>query len=284
MPLIEGLRCVRLGLKDPAAACDYVSRVLGLERIAAPDGLAMFRSDYRDHTLVIVPGADEILALELRDLETLESLTAKLVAAGYNVSAGDATACAQRRCKAFVSFQVRKGHRIELVVRPQNSGWRFHGARDSGIVGFHGVAFATTDITADIRLWTVLLGGKVSDYLGEAAYIKLDDQHHRIALHPSNRDGILEVQYAVESMDQLMQNRYFLESLQVPIVHGPGRRPASEQLFLTFKGPGSQLFGFVSEGSNRPFSADILPRQFPRNQNSYCAWGSQSTVPEFAES
>ena len=46
-----------------------------------------------------------------------------------------------------------------------------------------------------------------------------------------------------------MRNYYVLRDLQVAVVHGPGRRPASEQLFLTFAGPTDVLFSFVAEGA-----------------------------------
>lgn len=124
----------------------------------------------------------------------------------------------------MASFQVRAGVAIEIVVRPQDSGWRYHGPRDAGITDFSGVAFASTDVDADTAMWCDLLGGKVADYLGDAVYIALDDAHHRIALHPSERDAVLEVKYQVEGLHQLMQNSYFLQSAQVPVTAGPGRR------------------------------------------------------------
>ena len=68
-------------------------------------------------------------------------------------------------------------------------------------------------------------------------------------MFPAERPGILAVEYAVEDVNLLMRNYYVLQNLQVGILHGPGRRPASEQLFLTFAGPGGVLFSFVAEGA-----------------------------------
>lgn len=56
-----------------------------------------------------------------------------------------------------------------------------------------------------------ILGGKVSDWVGDAAYVSLDDAHHRIALHPSKSAGVLAIEYGVESIDQIMQAQYFLQ-------------------------------------------------------------------------
>ena len=81
-----------------------------------------------------------------------------------------------------------------------------------------------------------------------------------------------------------MQAMYFLQSAQVRIVHGPGRRPTSDQIFLTFAGPDDMLFSYVAEGARIPGDGTYRPRQFARKRLSFCAWGSESTVPEFAVS
>jgi len=283
---IEKLRYVRLGVEDPAVVGHFATRILGLQRIDAPEGLQMFRSDSRDHTLALFqreggPG-DQTLALEVRSSAALDDLCDRLAASGYQVERGSAEECAARRCRGLAWFTIRDAVRIELVLRPQDSGWRYFGSRDAGITEFFGVAFASTDVEADTALWTEIFGGKIADYVGDAVYVALDDEHHRIAIHPSNRDAILEVQFRVEGLQQLMQNNYFMQSAQVAIVSGPGRRPASGELFLTFKGPDGVLFGFVAEGDRHPFNEDRVPRQFPHANESFCAWGSHSTVPEYS--
>ena len=80
-----------------------------------------------------------------------------------------------------------------------------------------------------------------------------------------------------------MQAMYFLQSAQVKIMHGPGRRPTSDQIFLTFAGPDDMLFSYVAEGAQVADEAAHRPRQFARTRLSFCAWGSESSVPEFAE-
>jgi len=77
----------------------------------------------------------------------------------------------------------------------------------------------------------------------------------------------------------LMRNFYVLQNLQIGILHGPGRRPASDQLFLTFAGPGGVLFSFVSEGT--AFEEGRLPRQFPAGREGLCGWGSECKIAEF---
>jgi 2,3-dihydroxy-p-cumate/2,3-dihydroxybenzoate 3,4-dioxygenase len=283
MIAIEKLCYVRLGVADMKQTADFAARIVGLQPVDCPDEIAMFRSDDRDHTLVLYRSAvpQQGLAIELRSEEVLTAAVHKLRDAGYTVESGDAAVCQARRVKALEAFRIRNGVTIELVVRPLHSGWRYFPSRDAGITEFFGVAFASTDIAADIKLWTSVFDGQVTDYVGDAVYISIDDEHHRIAIHPSSSDRLLEIQFRLESMHELMQNSYFFQSAQIPIAHGPGRRPTSQQVFISFRGPDPVLFGFVAEGDKLPRDQDRLPRQFPHAPGSFCSWESLSREPEF---
>ncbi len=283
MIAIEKLRYVRLGVADPQKTADFATRIVGLQLVESPADALMFRSDYRDHTLVLYRSdtPKQTVAIELRSEEAMEAAARRLREAGYAVTRGDAALCQARRVKAISSFQVRGGATIELVVRPLHSGWRYFPSRDAGITEFFGVAFASTDVAADVRLWTSIFDGKVTDYVGDAVYISIDEEHHRIAVHPSASDRLLEVQFRLEGMHELMQNSYFLQSAQIAIAHGPGRRPTSRQVFISFKGPDPTLFGFVADGDKLSPDEDRLPRQFARSPGSFCCWGSLSQEPEF---
>jgi 2,3-dihydroxy-p-cumate/2,3-dihydroxybenzoate 3,4-dioxygenase len=100
-------------------------------------------------------------------------------------------------------------------------------------------------------------------------------------VHPAEQPGILAVEFAVESLDQLMQNWYFLGNSQVKIAHGPGRRPTSDQLFVTFHGPDDVLYSFVAEGSQIADRHAHRSRQFVKAPLSFCCWGSESQIVEF---
>ncbi|MFM9848904.1 MAG: VOC family protein [Hyphomicrobiaceae bacterium] len=284
MIAVDQLRYVRLGTRDLPAAIDFAQRILGLQLIERSDDSAYFRSDLHDHTLVYSRGepTDKAVGLEIYGQEQFQAAIATLSQRGFDVTRGNETACAQRRIRALASFRDPGGNTIELVLRPLNSGWRYFPSRDAGITALSGVALRATDVAACEALWTTVFNGRVSDWVGEAAFLRFDDAHHRIAYYPSSGSGILAVEFGVENVDLLMQNSYFLQSAQVSIVHGPGRRPTSNQLFLTFAGPEGTLFSFVSEGDHIADEKNHRPRQFPRTRSSFCAWGSESEVPEFS--
>jgi 2,3-dihydroxy-p-cumate/2,3-dihydroxybenzoate 3,4-dioxygenase len=282
MIAIDQLRYVRLGTSDLGASADFAQRILGLELVEKDSTQAAFRSDFRDHTLVFTKDVKlaQTVGFEVRDTEALERAADALARNGHNITPGTPEEATRRKVKSFLSFPDASGVTIDLVVRPLHSGWRYFPSRDAGITGFEAVALRSASVARSEALWTNVFGGRVSDWVGDAAFIRFDGAHHRLALHPSSSGGVLAVEFGVESVDQLMQSNYFLQDQQVRIAHGPGRRPFSGQVFLTFAGPDGVLFSYVAEGS--PIAeATHRPRQFPRRAQSFCGWGSRSDIPEF---
>jgi 2,3-dihydroxy-p-cumate/2,3-dihydroxybenzoate 3,4-dioxygenase len=284
MAVLEQLRYVRLVENDLGRAADFAQRVLGLEPIDRSPEIATFRSDFRDYTLAFMTGehAVQSVGLEVRYSSDLDAALEKLRQLGLSAGRGSAEDCALRKVKDMVWFADFSGNRIELVVRPLNSGWRYFPSRDAGIRGLADVMLRSLDVERDLSIWTGILGAHVSDWAGDAAYLRFDDAHHRIVLFPAARPGILSIEYAVENVDLLMRNSYVLRDLQVAVLHGPGRRPASEQLFLTFAGPSDVLFGFVAEGVAVE-GQGRRPRQFPAGPAGLCSWGSECKISELNE-
>jgi 2,3-dihydroxy-p-cumate/2,3-dihydroxybenzoate 3,4-dioxygenase len=282
MVALEQLRYVRLVADDLGRAADFAQRMLGLEPIDRTEELATFRSDFRDYTLAFATGdhAVQSVGLEVRYPSDLDAALDGLRRLGLTARRGAAEDCALRKAKDMVWF-VDRGNRIELVVRPLNSPWRYFASRDAGIRDLADVIVRSTDVEKDLSIWCGVLGAEISDWAGDAAYLRFDDAHHRMVLFPAERPGILLVEYAVEDVNLLMRNYYVLRDLQVSVLHGPGRRPASEQLFLTFAGPTDVLFGFVTEGAVA--GADSRrPRQFPAGPTGLCSWGSECKIGEFS--
>jgi 2,3-dihydroxy-p-cumate/2,3-dihydroxybenzoate 3,4-dioxygenase len=283
MIVIDQLRYVRLGTRRLDSAVEFAERILGLQLVERSDEAAYFRSDFRDHTLVFFAGEelDRSVGFEIHGRDAFLAALDELSQHGIEVTCGTETECAARKVRAFARFRDPGGNAIELVLRPLHSGWRYFPARDAGIKGLAGVALRAGNVPACEELWTKLFNARVSDWVGDASYLRLDQAHHRLAYHSSSVPGLLAIEFGVEDVDLLMQNSYFLQSSQVKIVHGPGRRPTSNQIFLTFSGPDGLLFSFVTEGDVILDEARHRPRQFPRERSSFCAWGSESQLSEF---
>jgi len=274
------LRYLRVSVEDLDSAAGFAAGAFGLQSVETDDSSAYFRSDARNYALCYsTAGNGNAVALTVARVEDLNAAQERLAAYGpRRLTAEEAL---ERQVKAGLSVAAPNGVLVELVWRPLTSGWRYHGPRDAGITGFQAVQMACTDIAANEAFWTDGIGAEVSDWAGEAVFLRIDEAHHRIALYPSKRDGILGATWAVETINNVMQNWYFLQKCQLPIVHGPGRQPTSGAIFVTTSGPGGIHYTYAAETEHGPQIAARGPRQFADAALSHCAWGSPSTVPEF---
>lgn len=279
------IRYVRLGTRDLAAADRYAREIVGLEHARAEGGARYYRSDDRDHTLVYFEGdpRDHTVGFELRDADALDRAAALLERAGVVVRAGRVEECEQRCVHAFVNFRDPTGNSIDLVVRPHHSGRRYFPARDAGITGFSHVGLCTTDPVRDERFWTEVLGARVSDRIGQAPLLRIDEVHHKVALFPTTRSGIQHVNHQVAGIDDVMRAFYQLRERGVRIVFGPGRHPTSGAVFLYFEGPDGMVYEYSTGVRHITAEEDAghQPRQFPRRNESFCMWGSVPDIAEF---
>lgn len=271
----------RLPVTDLSMAGRFVAEVLGLPPGPVIEGGTCFRASQRQHDLSLVTdGTAAACGFECRDEAAFEGAAETLGAAGFTVRRADASECAHRLVDAALLTRDRSGNAIDLVLRPHFNGRRCHLLRDSGIRCLHGFGLRSTDIDGDLAFWAAL-GATVSDRVGDIAYLRIDDRHHRIALHPAKRSGILNVVFAVESLDQVMQAHYFAAEHQIRVLHGPGREAVSGLVFLHLAGPDGAIFSLVT-GDDVIDGRPHRPRRFPFATESLCTWGSVCTeVPEW---
>jgi 2,3-dihydroxy-p-cumate/2,3-dihydroxybenzoate 3,4-dioxygenase len=282
------IRYVRLGTRDLAAADRFAREVIGLERVRVEAGAYYYRSDDRDHTLVYFEGdpRDHSVGFEMRQADTLDAAAAELGRRGRVVQAGGADALEQRHVHRMIAFDDLSGNRIELVERPLHSGKRYFASRDAGITGFSHIGLCSTDAPRDEAFWCGVLGARVSDRIGDAALLRIDPVHHKVALFPTTRSGIQHVNHQVAGIDDVMRAWYQLRDRGVKIVFGPGRHPTSGAVFLYFEGPDGMVFEY-STGVRTiapEDEASYRPRQFPAVPSSFCMWGSKPDIPEFRNS
>jgi len=282
-PLIASVCYVRVAVSEPNASARFVSDIFGLQRVADQDGEIAFRSDSRFRTVSL--GQDSAdgasIGIEVWDDKALEQIGRRLRELGFAVKEATTSECQRRYVQSALLTEDASGNRIDLVVRPTQSGRRYFPTRDAGIVAFHGVGLRTTDSNRDLAFWKAL-GAEVSDWVGDIAYLRIDGLHHRVALYPSTRNGLLYAAFEVEALDQVMQNSYFMQESQIKIVQGPGREAASRQIFLHVEGPDGLIFSYVN-GMAELGEKPRLARQFPLTATSLCDWGSESKdVPELS--
>ena len=280
---LRDISYVRMGTRDLEGAEVFATAYLGLEVAERHRNAVYFKSDSRGHTLCYVEGdpADQTVGFEVASEAELDQAAATLEAMGHEVRVGTGGEAARRKVKAFIGFRDPTGNSIELVVRPEHSGRRYHGTRDAGITGFSHVGLCTTDPARDERFWTEVCNARVSDRIGDAPLLRIDEVHHTIALFPARRAGIQHINHQVESADDIQRSFHFLKERQVRMVFGPGRHPTSSAKFLYFEGPDGMVFEYSS--GVREIADELLyrERQFPFEPRGFCHWGARPDIREF---
>jgi 2,3-dihydroxy-p-cumate/2,3-dihydroxybenzoate 3,4-dioxygenase len=281
-PLIASVCYVRHTVSEPQICARFVSDIFGLQQVAGQNGELAFRSDdrYRTVSLSDQDGGASV-GIEVWDDAALQEIGDRLREHGFAVRSANMDECRRRYVQSSLLANDASGNRIDLVIRPTLSGRRYFPPRDAGIVEFQGIGLRSTDHVRDLAFWR-LIGAEVTDWVGDIAYLRIDSLHHRVALYPSQRNGLLYAAFEVEALDQIMQNGYFMQENQVKIVQGPGRQSASRQIFLHVEGPDGLILSYVNgidTLSDKPRPA----RQFPLSATSLCNWGSESKgVPELS--
>jgi 2,3-dihydroxy-p-cumate/2,3-dihydroxybenzoate 3,4-dioxygenase len=284
-PLITSVCYVRLAVSELNASARFASDIFGLQRVADQNGEVAFRSDDRYRTVSLSGNSSEgaSVGVEVWDDKALDVINERLSDLGFAVRRAEPSECQRRYVQSALLAEDASMNRIDLVVRPSRSGRRYFPTRDAGIVQFHSIGLRSMDHVRDLAFWKAL-GAEVSDWVGDIAYLRIDGLHHRIALYPSKRNGLLYSAFEVEALDQIMQNSYFMQESQIKILQGPGRQAASHQIFLHVEGPDGVIFSYVNgmaEYGDKP----RLARQFPLTATSLCDWGSESKdVPELGAS
>ena len=275
-PLVASVCYVRRAVSEPQTCARFVSDIFGLQQVAEQDGEIAFRSDDRFRTVSLSrdhhDGAS--IGIEVWDDAALELIGEQLREHGFAVRPANRDECRRRYVYSALLAEDASGNRIDLVTRPTRSGRRYFPPRDAGIVQFQGIGLCSSDHVRDLAFWH-LLGAEVTDWVGDIAYLRIDSLHHRVALYPSRRQGLLYAAFEVEGLDQIMQNSYFMQDNQVRIVQGPGRQAASRQVFLHVEGPDGLILSYVN-GMAKVGDKRRPARQFPLTATSLCLWGSES--------
>lgn len=284
---LQDIRYVRLGCSDLEASVDFATRILGLEIVDRERGAVYLRGDDRDHNICYLDGEQHghAVGFEVASLDALDIAAAELDRDGVQVRAGTSDEREQRRVRGMISFTDPTGNRIELVARPSTRSSRYFPSRDAGVYAFSHIGLRTVDPQADEGFWTRQLGARVSDWIGDAALLRIDDVHHKVALFPAKKPGIQHVNFQVATHDDVMRSWYFLKDQGVRIAFGPGRHPTSGAKFLYFYGPDGMIYEYSTgvRTISPEEEADYRPRQFKNEPASFCMWGSLPDIPEFAK-
>lgn len=277
------IQYVRLSTKNIEKTTDFATRILGLELSRTENNQVYFRSDSKEHSLCLFESSEtrHICAFSLATEHELEAAYDFLKQKKITVRHGSDAECLDRRVARFIHFYDLSGNEIELVWRPESSGWRYFPSRDAGITGFSHIGLCSTDTKRDEKFWTELFSARVSDWIGPSPLLRIDEIHHKIALFPTTKAGIQHINHQVAEIDDIMRSWYFLQEQGIKVVFGPGRHPTSGACFLYFEGPDEMVYEYSCNVSKITNETAHRPRQFPLEPKGFCSWGSKPQIKEF---
>lgn len=288
---LKDIRYLRMGTRDLEGAIKFATDVVGLQLVAREGKAAYFRSDEvevrgdtRDHTLVYFEGDpnDQAVGFDLLNPDDLDAVGAELENAGRPVRFGTREECELRRTRNMIATVDPSGNKIEIVARPYHAGVRYFPGRDAGITHFSHIGLYSSDAQRDQAFWTQICNARVSDWIGESPFLRIDTVHHSVVLFPTDHGGIEHINHQVDDIDDIMKSYYWLQNQGIRIIWGPGRHPISTAIMVYFLGPDGMIFEY-SCGVKHIMpeqEAAYRPRQFAMERFNGCMWGSTRTLPE----
>ncbi len=202
----------------------FATRLLGMQPVDRGGAVRAFRMDDRKQRLVIDgAGADAagFLGWEVARAEQLDTLAARLEAAGVAVAWGSRAHAARRCVERLIAFRDPAGHRLEAFWQPELAATAFVPGRPisgfkTGPLGMGHVVLHVVDMAPLVAFYRDLLGFRVSDY-GQSPYklmfFHLNERHHSFAMIESGRTGLHHFMVELFSLDDVGQG-YDLAQLE----------------------------------------------------------------------
>jgi 2,3-dihydroxy-p-cumate/2,3-dihydroxybenzoate 3,4-dioxygenase len=267
---------VRSSTPDLEDSVRFAVEIVGLEVSARDDGVAYLRCDQRHHCLAFVEGPSGALAagFTVAGLDALEAAERELEREALRVTRGSADEAAARRVEAFIGFDDPAGNHVELVVDQAVLGRPVDFGRAAGITEFGHLCLDAESPRDAAAFWTRVFSARVSDHIGDAAYLlRIDSVHHKLAVFANSEPGLCHLNLQVDSLDALMRNWRFLEHAGVEVQSGPGKHPTSGAIFVYFSGPQNMTYEY-SYGVTLVDELTWRARNFPLEEaGSIDMWG-----------
>jgi len=134
-------------------------------------------------------------------------------------------------------FRDPDGNRIEISVTPDDSltlSSNPGGARRVRPQGLQHLALSTPRLEVMVEFYTEALGFDISDWLlRDSVWLRCNTDHHTLVLM-QGKQAIDHIGYSISTGPELLAWADALSRQQTPILWGPGRHGAGNDLFLRF--------------------------------------------------
>lgn len=200
---ITQLGYLGISVSDAKAWEDLAQSVLGMQvEERTREGTIYLRMDEYHHRVALHPdGQDEVayIGWQVADEQALETVRARLEAAGVKVKAGTSSDLESRKVAALYKFEDPDGHPLEIACgqlvseRPFVPGRPISGFK-TGPLGMGHVVLRSSDLKKSIAFYRDVLGLSITDYIdaseqfqvapgqGLLVFFHCNPRHHSLAL------------------------------------------------------------------------------------------------------
>jgi 2,3-dihydroxybiphenyl 1,2-dioxygenase len=234
--------------------------VLGLGATREADGTLSLRLDSHRRRITVRPGpADDLVLLgwQVDDEEALQTIVARLRAAGIEVTDGTPAEAAERHVQRLVKLADPDGNATELYYGAERVAEPFRSPIvHSGFVaeerGLGHVVIAAKDPQKSYQFYAELLGFRLSDrvvcdihgYHADIAFFHANPRHHSLAIGAADKKHIHHFMVEARSFDEvgLALDRTLKAGLR--IMHTLGRHPNDRMFSFYARCPSGFNFEF----------------------------------------
>lgn len=211
---IQGFGYLGVGTSSLDDWTAFATANIGMQPVDGASSMRAFRMDDRKQRLFVdraIETGTQVFGWEVADGTSLDTLAARLEAAGVAVRREPAALADQRCVSGLISFSDPAGNRLEAFHGAQIADSPFRPGRDisgfrTGPQGMGHALLTCPDINAALAFYKDLLGFRISDFMVApitAYFMHVNARHHSVAL----------VGAPVRSMHHLMVEYYLLDDV-----------------------------------------------------------------------
>ena len=214
---VQALGYLGIGASNLDDWSAFATGHLGLQQVDRGGNTRAFRMDDRRQRIVVdanLPAAQRFFGWEVASAAALDSLAAKLEAAGVAVTREPQARADQRFVGGLISFMDPDGTHLEAFHSPMLADAPFKPSRNitgfrTGPLGMGHIVLMVPDIQVTLAFYIDLLGFKVSDYFRDplqAWFLHVNPRHHSLAIfqHPA-RHGMHHLMMELNTLDDVGQ-------------------------------------------------------------------------------
>jgi 2,3-dihydroxybiphenyl 1,2-dioxygenase len=285
---VQALGYVGIGTDVLDDWTDFATGLLGMQPTDIGNTARAFRMDDRKQRLILDrdrPNGARYFGWEVANATALDTLAARLEAAGVAVLREPQSLADRRGVRALISFADPLGNRLEafhgaaVADTPFRPGRAISGFR-TGPLGMGHAVLTARDVAPALRFYQDVLGFRMSDFQRApftAYFLHVNGRHHSLALIETGHDGLHHLMVELCSLDDVGQGYDLAQAVPDRVATTLGRHTNDFVTSFYARTPAGFLFEYGWGGR----AVDDATWQVEEMTSGPSLWGHERTwLPE----